>query len=87
MNASDVACPNDGSLMNGSTFAPGKVGQAFSLDAEDDVVGAPAEIIGDLQQFTVGVWVKLNALRATEQRIVSLGNGTAYPDGLHNGLH
>ena len=77
MNASDVVGPNDASLENGSTFAPGKVGQAFSLDAEDDVVAASADNVGALQELTVEVWVKLNALRATEQRIVTLGNAKA----------
>ncbi len=78
-NASDVVGPNDGTLENGSTRAAGKVGQAFSLDAVDDFVGAPAEIVGDLQRFTVEVWVKLNALlpAASGQRFVTLGNEKA----------
>lgn len=38
-DALDVGGLNDASLRNGSTYAPGKVGQAFSLDADDDVVG------------------------------------------------
>ena len=58
-SASDVVGPNDSELTNGSTFAPGKVGLAFSLDAVDDVVNGPAEIIGDLQQLTVEVWVNI----------------------------
>ena len=43
----------------------------------DDVVGASADNIGALQQLTVEAWVKLNALLATEQRIVTLGNAKA----------
>jgi hypothetical protein len=76
-SASDVVGPNDASLGNGSTFAPGKVGQAFSLDAEDDVVEASADNVGALQELTVEVWVRLDALRATEQRIVTLGDEKA----------
>jgi hypothetical protein len=74
----DVVGPNDGTLENGSTRAAGKVGQAFSLDAVDDFVGAPAVDVGDLQQLTVEVWVKLNAiLPARVQRFVTLGNEKA----------
>ena len=80
-NASDVVGPNDASLRNGSTFAPGKVGQAFSLDAVDDFVEGPADNIGPLQQLTIEVWVKLDALKALEYRIVTLGNEKAVLEG------
>ena len=37
----DVAGNHDGTLLNGTTFAPGIVGQAFSFDGVDDVVATP----------------------------------------------
>ncbi len=37
-SASDLIGTNHGTLVNGTTFAPGKVGQAFSFDGVDDVV-------------------------------------------------
>src|SRR5206468_3302542 len=40
-NANDFAGSNNGTLMNGATFAAGKVGQAFSLDGVNDVVQVP----------------------------------------------
>ena len=57
-NAHDARGTNHGTLENGATFAPGKVGQAFSFDGMDDAV-----VIGDppnlrLQNFTIDAWVK-----------------------------
>ena len=39
--ASDIQDGNDGTLMNGATTAPGKVGDAFSFDGLDDYVETP----------------------------------------------
>ncbi len=60
-NAEDIADGNDGTLVGGATFAPGMVGQAFSLDGVDDYVNvgnAPSLQVshGD---FTVDAWVNL----------------------------
>jgi hypothetical protein len=41
-NANDIAGANNGTLLNGATFAPGKVGQAFSFDGLNDVVQIPS---------------------------------------------
>jgi hypothetical protein len=35
MPTSDIIDGNHGTLQNGTTFAPGKVGQAFSFDGLD----------------------------------------------------
>jgi hypothetical protein len=43
-NAADYAGSNDGILEGGATFAPGKVGQAFSLDGIDDWIRVPNTI-------------------------------------------
>ena len=63
-NADDMAGGNDGVLMGGATFAPGKVGQAFFLNGIDAFVNAgnaPSLHVsgGD---FTVEAWVLFNAL-------------------------
>jgi hypothetical protein len=86
-DASDVIGPNDGTLVNGATFASGKVGQAFSFDGVDDVVVAGAENIGGLQQLTIEGWVKHNSLPSGKiERYVTL-----FPIGKavlrHAGLH
>lgn len=62
-NADDAVGANNGSLVNGVAFAPGKVGQAFSFDGVDDYVdlGNPAslDIPGSL---TVEAWVNYETL-------------------------
>src|SRR6266568_1888438 len=40
-DATDAVSTNNGTLMNGATFAPGEVGQAFSLDGINDYVSIP----------------------------------------------
>ena len=44
-NANDIQDGNHGTLRNGATFAPGKVGQAFSLDGVAASVDVPARQI------------------------------------------
>jgi hypothetical protein len=55
-SAIDIAGNNNGTLMNGATFAPGMVGQAFSFDGVDDYVN-----VGNLSlpiTFTIDAWIK-----------------------------
>jgi len=62
-NANDIVDGNPGALVNGATFAAGKVGQAFSFDGVDDFVtiGDPAnlQITGD---FTITAWINPNSV-------------------------
>jgi hypothetical protein len=76
-NASDIIGPNDGTLYNGTTFAPGKVGQAFSFDGFDDEMVAPGTNFDDLQQLTIDAWVKHNSLPTGEIMIYVMMNGKA----------
>ncbi|HEV3339267.1 MAG TPA: PKD domain-containing protein, partial [Pirellulales bacterium] len=58
-NANDVSGNGDnGTLVGNVTFAPGKVGEAFSFpDTASDVdVGNPAAL--QLQNFTIAAWIK-----------------------------
>lgn len=58
-NALDSADGNDGQLLNGTTFAPGQVGQAFSLDGIDDAIQVD-ETSSNLDGFaslTISAWV------------------------------
>ncbi len=61
-NSRDIAGGNNGSLQNGTTFAPGKVGQAFSFDGTDDqiVVHHNANQNGGTQ-ITIDAWINLSA--------------------------
>lgn len=58
--ANDALGQNDGTLQNGATFAPGKVGQAFKLDGEDDYVtlGVLPELKG-AKSLTIVAWINM----------------------------
>ena len=82
-NARDIVDGNHGTL-NGSTFAAGKVGQAFSLDGIDDLVLVPdsanLKISGDI---TVDAWI-MRGVGSIFPTLISkyesdpAGGGTAY---------
>ena len=73
-NALDIIGPNDGTPLNGATFAPGLVDQAFSFDGVDDFVAAPqTAITSDLQELTVDAWVKHGSLPVQIQRYITIG--------------
>ena len=59
-NANDVVDGNNGILKNGASFAPGKVGQAFSLDGVNDYVLVPnsANLNFGTGDFSIEAWVK-----------------------------
>ena len=60
-NASDIIGANDGTLMNGATFAAGKVDRAFSFDGVDDYVEVTDTTNFNFNQpLTVEAWVFLN---------------------------
>ncbi len=59
-NGRDIAGGNNGALQNGTTFATGKVGQAFSFDGVDDIVqihGRPSLDFAPTSPMTVDFWV------------------------------
>src|SRR2546425_9375470 len=58
--AKDWADGNNGTLLNGTTFAPGEVGQAFSFDGVDDVVDIANEANFDFDRtnsFSIDAWI------------------------------
>jgi hypothetical protein len=60
-NALDIVYDNDGTLQNGVTFAPGKVGQAFSFDGLDDYVSVADDIsLRAIGAITIDFWAKFN---------------------------
>ena len=73
-NANDIQDGNRGVLINGATFATGKVGQAFSLDGIDDFVEvADSQSLSGLQVFTIDLWVKLQNA-ANSQLLIGKGD-------------
>jgi hypothetical protein len=57
----DRAGANHGALLNGATFAPGRVGQAFSFDGVDDRFEVPDHPSLTPAQVTVEGWVRIDA--------------------------
>jgi hypothetical protein len=60
-NPLDSAGTNHGTMINGATYADGKVGRAFSLDGVDDMVSipeAPAIDLSRLPAWTIEAWVR-----------------------------
>ena len=57
-NANDIIGAYNGTLVNGTSFAPGKVGQAFSFDGVDDHVFVPNSLsIDGGAEATYVAWV------------------------------
>jgi hypothetical protein len=60
-NANDIQGSNNGTLLNGATFAPGMVDQAFSFAGADDEISiahTSALNFGPNDSFTVDAWLK-----------------------------
>ena len=75
-NPNDSQDGNNGSLKNGATFAPGKVGQAFSLDGTDDYVEvSDSPNISFTGPFTIDAWINTND-NTTEHGIVEKYDGS-----------
>ena len=70
-NANDIRGENNGTLQppsNGTGFAPGEVGHAFTFDGIDDfvsVASTPALDFGT-RDFTIDLWVNLNSLTGNQ---------------------
>jgi hypothetical protein len=61
--AIDIISGNNGSLLNGAAFAPGKVGQAFSFNGINQQVQVPdAPSLDPTNAITVETWVYLRTL-------------------------
>ena len=95
-NGRDIARGNNGVLQNGTTFAAGKVGQAFSFDGVDDQIVAPHNAgQNGGTQITVDAWINLTASAhgqpIAQKRSVSNVGGYTFetthsPFGPDNGL-
>jgi hypothetical protein len=59
---------NDGELIAGATYGPGKVGQAFRFDGLDDYVEVPDNDLWTFggNDFTISLWVNFHALERAE---------------------
>ena len=74
--ATDVAHGRDGTLVGGTTFVGGEVGQAFSFDGANDTVSVPDNPDWSLQgDFTIDTWVNFAALHRTAQALLAQDEG------------
>ena len=56
-SAADIYGINNGTLMNGTTFAAGKIGKAFTFDGVNDYVALPDNIFNSLTgDFSISFW-------------------------------
>lgn len=79
-NAKDSVGANDGKLMGGARLAPGKVGNAFSLNGTSGYVSIPdsPSLEAFVGSITVVAWIKLNHSAANRdwEGIVTKGNAS-----------
>ncbi len=74
-NANDIKDGNNGTLVNGATFAAGKVGQAFSFDGVNDYLEIPENGSLDLSgDFTLETWIKPEAYSVVPSPVITKYN-------------
>lgn len=82
-NAVDIILRNDGTLQGGATFAPGRVGRAFSLNGTDAFVQAPSTAANDpTTAGSLEAWVNFNQLPSAANHVMEIigkgDNGTDF---------
>ena len=88
-NALDSAGSHDGTLEGGAAYAPGEVGQAFSLDGVTGCVEIPDAPALDLASFTLEAWVRLDSVsgvRVVFAKPVGTGTYDSYTMWLNAGV-
>ena len=78
-NANDTAGSDNGTLVNGTLYAPGKVGTAFSFDGVDDKVVIPNSPTVNMtgNQLTLTGWIKLSSSSSGYNQIFAMADGDA----------
>jgi len=69
-NVNDIIDGNPGTLVNNATFAPGKVGQAFSFDGMSEVKVTSSSNL-NVQAFTIDAWVFPTSLDGRIKQILN----------------
>ncbi|AMO93201.1 concanavalin A-like lectin/glucanases superfamily protein [Collimonas fungivorans] len=68
---------NNGTLINGVTWASGKKGSAVSLNGNNGYVSLPANIMADVSDVTITAWVYWNT-SSTWARVFDFGAGSSH---------
>ena len=73
-NASDGAGPNNGTLVNGVTFGPGVVGQAFQFDGNSYVQAGTTGMPTGNADRTLDLWFKIDSFGSGESFFAGYGS-------------
>ena len=73
-NAHDIAGSNDGTLVNGVTFAQGEVGQAFAFNSTNFVQSNTADLPINSDDRTLELWVNVNSFVTPEAFFAGYGS-------------
>lgn len=65
----------NGTLVNGTLWAAGKMGSGLDLDGTDDHVTLPAGVVNGLGAVTISSWINIDA-QANWQRVFDFGTAT-----------
>jgi hypothetical protein len=68
---------DNGTLMNGCTFADGKIGKAFTFDGVNDYVALPDNSLNFTGDFSVSAWIYVSNVSG-EKYIISNSNGNIF---------
>jgi hypothetical protein len=84
-NAMDLHGTNHGTLINGATYAPGKVGQAFTLNGTTAYIQVPhSPSLNITGQISILTWVNPTSSNLTTRIVDKHSNGGS--DGYHFGI-
>jgi hypothetical protein len=64
-NALDAVGGNHGTLLGNTSFVPGRIGQAFSLDGDGDYISVPNSTSLEPSSVSVEAWVKSSSIGPT----------------------
>lgn len=74
-NANDIKGGYNGTLLGNITYAPGKIGQAFSFDGSASYVQTP-NVINGWAEGTIDLWTKFNNVTDVQQIFAASTNTT-----------
>ncbi|MGI5214769.1 LamG-like jellyroll fold domain-containing protein [Plantactinospora sp. CA-290183] len=69
--AGDAAGENDGTLVNGPTWTPGRSGAALAFNGTDQYVDTGRTILDTTASYSASAWVKLDSVGGAFQTVVS----------------
>src|ERR1039457_1622522 len=82
LNANDQTGLNNGTTINGASYAPGKIGEAFSFNGANQYVFVPnSPSLNVTNQFTLQAWVNPSSMTWTGVSVISKVGGPGGTNG------